>query len=404
MWGVHNRVAPMWETHLSDWLQLGARWLHVVAGVVWIGTSFYFNWLNNHVRQSPDSPGGVDAELWAIHGGAFYRIMKYDKLEALPDTLHWFKWEAYTTWMSGFALLVLIFYLDAPLYLIDPSKTNLTPLSAALIGTGVLVLGWLFYEELSRSPLIDKPAWYGAISLILITGVAIGLSAVFTDRGAYIHVGALLGTLMAGNVFFIIIPAQKEMVSAMEQGRDPDPEIGEHAAMRSLHNNYLTLPVLFIMVSAHFPFTYGHEQGWAILAGLMVVGVAVRHWFNLRGKDETNAWLMPTAAMGMIVLALVTVPNSDLPDIDPASVSFDEGVVIIETRCTSCHSNNPTQPGFNAPPKGIVFGTSDQMVDQAALIRKMAVDSQTMPLANITEMTDEERAILEVWLDEHTDG
>ena len=394
----------MWESHLSDWLELGVRWLHVIAGVVWIGTSFYFNWLNNHVRQSPDSPRGVDAELWAIHGGAFYRVMKYDKPERLPDTLHWFKWEAYTTWMSGFALLVLIFYIDAPLFLIDPAKTSLTSLSAALIGTGVLVLGWLFYEELSRSPLIEKPAWYGAISLILITAVAIVLSAIFTDRGAYIHVGALLGTLMAGNVFFIIIPAQKEMVSAMEHGRDPDPEVGKHAALRSLHNNYLTLPVLFIMVSAHFPFTYGHEWGWAILAGLMVVGVAVRHWFNLRGKGETNAWLMPTAALGMIVLALVTVPNTERPNIDPASVSFEEGVVIVETRCTPCHSSSPTQPGFNAPPKGIVFDTSDQMVDQAALIRKMAVDSETMPLANITEMTDEERAILEVWLDEHTDG
>jgi uncharacterized membrane protein len=394
----------MWESHLSDWLELGVRWLHVIAGVVWIGTSFYFNWLNNHVRQSPDSPSGVDAELWAIHGGAFYRVMKYDKPETLPDTLHWFKWEAYTTWMSGFALLVLIFYVDAPLFLIDASKTSLTSLSAALIGTGVLVLGWLFYEELSRSTLIEKPAWYGAISLVLISGVAIGLSAVFTGRGAYIHVGALLGTLMAGNVFFIIIPAQKEMVSAMEQGRDPDPEIGKHAALRSLHNNYLTLPVLFIMVSAHFPFTYGHEWGWAILAGLMVVSVAVRHWFNLRGRGEGNTWLMPTAALGMIVLALVTVPNSDLPFVDPTSVSFDEGVVIIETRCTPCHSSIPTQPGFNAPPKGIIFDTSDQMIAQAALVRKMAVDSETMPLANITEMTDEERAILEVWLDKHTDG
>jgi uncharacterized membrane protein len=372
--------------------------------VVWIGTSFYFNWLNNHVRHSSESPSGVDAELWAVHGGAFYRVMKYEKPETLPDTLHWFKWEAYTTWMSGFALLVLIFYLDAPLFLIDPAKADLTSLSAALIGVGVLVLGWLVYEGLSRSPLIGRPAWYGAISLILVTGVALGLSLIFTDRGAYIHVGALLGTLMAGNVFFIIIPAQKEMVTAMEQGRDPDLEIGKHAALRSLHNNYLTLPVLFIMVSSHFPFTYGHEWGWAVLAGVMVVGTAIRHWYNLRGQGETNSWLMPMAALGMIVLALVTVPGSDRPNIDPTTVSFDDGVIIIETRCTPCHSVSPTQLGFNVPPKGIVFDTADQMVDQAALIRKMAVDSEAMPLANITAMTDEERAILEVWLDGHTEG
>lgn len=394
----------MWESHLSDWLRLGVRWLHVIAGVVWIGTSFYFNWLNNHVRHSSESPSGVDAELWAVHGGAFYRVMKYEKPETLPDTLHWFKWEAYTTWMSGFALLVLIFYLDAPLFLIDPAKADLTSLSAALIGVGVLVLGWLVYEGLSRSPLIGRPAWYGAISLILVTGVALGLSLIFTDRGAYIHVGALLGTLMAGNVFFIIIPAQKEMVTAMEQGRDPDLEIGKHAALRSLHNNYLTLPVLFIMVSSHFPFTYGHEWGWAVLAGVMVVGTAIRHWYNLRGQGETNSWLMPMAALGMIVLALVTVPGSDRPNIDPTTVSFDDGVIIIETRCTPCHSVSPTQLGFNVPPKGIVFDTADQMVDQAALIRKMAVDSEAMPLANITAMTDEERAILEVWLDGHTEG
>lgn len=393
----------MLGTHLTDWLHLGIRWLHVVAGVVWIGTSFYFVWLNNHVRQSADQVPGSDAELWAVHGGGFYRVLKYERPPALPDTLHWFKWEAYTTWLSGFSLLVLIFYLDAEIYLIDQSKTAMSSLEAAMIGVAVLGLGWIIYEFMSKSLLIDSPVWFGVISLVLVGGVAIVLSSLFTDRGAYIHVGALLGTLMAGNVFFVIIPAQKEVVAAMEEGREPDLALGEHAAKRSLHNNYMTLPVLFIMVSSHFPFTYGHEWGWAILGGLILVGAAIRHWFNLRGQGHRNAWLMPLAALLMIVLALVTLPASTAVP-TPTDVSFDEGVAIIQARCLPCHSESPTQPGFTAPPKDVAFDTTDAMTTKAALIRSMAIDTETMPLGNLTNMTPEERAKLRAWLDTYTDG
>ncbi len=389
--------------HLADWLDLGLRWLHVIAGVVWIGTSFYFVWLNNHFRASDNPVDGSEAELWAVHGGGFYRVLKYDRPQTLPKTLHWFKWEAYTTWLSGFSLLVLIFYLDAEVFLIDLSKTDLSALQGTIIGIGVLGLGWVLYELMSRSKLIEMPVWFGVAALVLLSGVAIVLSSLFTDRAAYIHVGALIGTLMAGNVFFIIIPAQKELVRAMEEGREPDLSLSRHAALRSLHNNYLTLPVLFIMVSAHFPFTYGHEWGWAILGGIMLVGAAVRHWFNLRGQGHRNAWLMPLAALGMIVLAVVTVPASSNVAV-PTDVDFGDGVVIIQSRCAPCHSDTPTQPGFTAPPKGVVFDTADQMVDQASLIRSMAVDTETMPLANITGMTREERATLRAWLDLHTEG
>ena len=390
--------------HLSDWLHLGLRWLHVIAGVVWIGTSFYFVWLNNHVRASADQPGGSEAELWAVHGGAFYRVLKYPRPPQLPDTLHWFKWEAYTTWLSGFSLLVLLFYLDADVFLIDPSRADLTPWVAAAIGIGVLVIGWYVYEWMSRSRLFDMPVAYGVVSLVLLTGVALGLSLIYTDRAAYIHVGALLGTLMAGNVFFIIIPAQRELVAAMEEGREPDIELGHHAAQRSLHNNYMTLPVLFIMISSHFPFTYGHEWAWAVLAGLIVVGAAIRHWFNLRGKGHRNAWLMPVAAVGMIALAFITLPSSASPDIDPTTVTFDDGVAIVTSRCTPCHSETPTQAGFASPPKGVTFDTANEMVDQAAQIRAQAVDTDIMPLGNITGITDEERAELEIWLDQYTEG
>ena len=392
----------MLETHVTDWLHLGIRWLHVVAGVVWIGTSFYFVWLNNHVRRVEDPLPGSDAELWAVHGGGFYRVLKYDRPPQLPDTLHWFKWEAYTTWLSGFSLLVLVFYLDAELFLIDRSKADLSSIEAALIGVGALVIGWLVYDLMSRSALLSMPVAYAVVSLVLVTGVAIALSAVFSDRAAYIHIGALLGTLMAGNVFFVIIPAQRELVSAMEEGREPNLALGKHAAQRSLHNNYMTLPVLFIMVSSHFPFTYGHEWGWAILGGLILVGAAVRHWFNLRGQGHRNAWLMPVAAVGMIVLAVITVPSSSAAP--PSDISFDEGTAIVQARCQSCHSASPTQDGFTSPPKGIVFDTADDITSQAALIRAMAVDTETMPLGNLTGMTLEERAALRAWLDAYTDG
>ncbi len=392
-----------WD-HVYDWLHLGLRWLHVVAGVVWIGTSFYFVWLNNQVRATPDLPEGSSAELWAVHGGGFYRVLKYTGLRRLPDTLHWFKWEAYTTWLSGFSLLVLLFYLDAEVLLIDAAKADITPLVASLIGIGLLLVGWLVYDWLCKSPLIEDPPFFIAMSFVLIAGTIFGLDQLFTDRAAYIHTGALLGTLMAGNVFFVIIPAQKEMVGAIEEGREPNRALGEHAALRSLHNNYLTLPVIFIMISSHFPFTFGDEIGWLVLAGLVLAGAVIRHWFNLRGQGHRNTWALPAAALGMLVLAYVTVPETDLPAVDASTVTFEDGVVIVTDRCTPCHSATPTQPGFTAAPKDVTFDTSDEMITNASLIRAQAVDTTNMPIGNLTGMTDEERATLEVWLDEYTDG
>jgi len=392
-----------WD-HIDGWLQLGVRWLHVVAGVVWIGTSFYFVWVNNKIRHASDLPEGSEAELWAVHGGGFYRVLKYARLSKLPETLHWFKWEAYTTWMSGFALMVLLFYLDADVFLIDPAKADITPLVASAIGIGLLVAGWFVYDWICKSPLLNDPPYFVALSLVLITAVIFGLTLVFSARAAYIHTGALIGTLMAGNVFFVIIPAQREVVTAIVAGREPDYRLGAHAALRSLHNNYLTLPVLFIMISSHFPFTFGHDQGWAVLAGLILLGALIRHWFNLRGQGHKNMWALPVAALGMLTLAYVTVPDTGLPLVDPATVSIEDGVEIITTRCTPCHSAGPTHPGFSAPPKDITFDDADSMVANAALIRAQAVNTRNMPLGNVTNMTDEERAILSVWLDEYTEG
>ena len=390
--------------HVIEWIHLGLRWLHVIAGVVWIGASFYFVWLNNRVRPLDPPFEGIEGDLWAVHGGAFYRVVKYENAPfRMPHTLHWFKWEAYTTWVSGVALLILIYYVDANLFLIEPSKADLTPLTASLIGIGILVVGWFVYDRLSKTKLLEHPDWFGAVSILLLTGTALVLSHVFSARGAYVHVGALLGTLMAGNVFFVIIPSQRELVAAMEEDREPDPAVGKYAALRSLHNNYMTLPVLFIMISGHFPLTFGHPWSWAILTGLIIVGAAIRHWFNLRGQGRRNVWILPAAAVALVALAVVTVPDSGTLDLASSPVTYEQGIAIVVRRCTPCHSENPSQPGFSVAPKGVIFDTEEQIAVQAALIRRMAVDTMAMPLANLTEMTDEERAQLRSWLDEFTD-
>ena len=395
----------MLPAHLVDWLDLGLRWLHVIAGVVWIGTSFYFIWLNNRMRPIEPDVDWIEGQLWAVHGGGFYRVLNYGQTPpSVPEVLHWFKWEAYATWLSGFALLVLIYYLDAEIFLIDPAAADLEPWQAAGIGIGSLVVGWLVYDRMCKSSLLERPGWFGAVSLVLVALTALLLSEVFSGRGAYIHVGALLGTLMAGNVFFVIIPAQKEMVAAMEEGREQDVQAGRHAALRSLHNNYLTLPVLFIMVSNHLPFTYEHEWNWAILVGLSVIGVATRHWYNLRGQGKTNVWILPATAAGLIALVVVTAPNVGSSAGDVGAVSYEEGIAIVQARCLACHSATPSQPGFTSPPKGLVFDTEAQIVASAALIRRVAVDTVAMPPGNLTQMTDEERAKLRAWLDTHTDG
>ncbi len=388
--------------HLLDWLHLGLRWLHVIAGIVWIGTSFYFVWLNNHLRHTPDQPPGSDAELWAVHGGGFYRVLKYVTPPGVPGTLHWFKWEAYTTWMSGFALLVLLFYFDAPVLLIDSSKTALSSPMAAAIGVGTLVVGWLVYHTLCKSSLLERPLAFSLVSLVLVVGLTAALFQVFSGRGTYIHIGALLGTLMAGNVFFVIIPAQRELVSALTEGREPDVELGRYAALRSLHNNYMTLPVVFMMISSHFPFTYGRDTGWMVLAGIILSGAVIRHWFNLRAKGVANSWLLPAAAAVLLALVAFTLPSAS--PVADGDVSFEEGVEIIQTRCAVCHSASPSQPGLTAPPRGVAFDTPEQIVTQAAKIREMAVVTETMPPGNITGLTDEERARLAAWLDQYTDG
>jgi uncharacterized membrane protein len=390
------------SAHLEQWLNLALRWAHVITGIAWIGTSFYFNWLNSRLAPPPPArrEPGVAGELWSVHGGGFYRVVKYTVAPGeLPRTLHWFKWEAYATWLTGFALLVLIYYLGAASFLVRPETAAFGPRAAIAVGVGSLAAAWLVYDALCRSPLGARPLALGATLFVLATALAWGLAQLLSPRAAYLHVGAAIGTIMAANVLMVIIPAQRDMVAGLTAGRTPDATRGKQAALRSLHNNYLTLPVLFIMVSSHYPATYGHRLNWAILAGLAVIGVATRHWFNLRNQGRKNLWMLPGAALALVALALVTAPRSG-PAVSSVGnqVSFADVRLIVARRCAGCHSSAPTTPGIPAAPLGVLLDTPDEIRTNAPRILAVAVDAQTMPLGNLTGMTPEEREVVGRWI------
>jgi len=390
------------SAHLEQWLNLALRWAHVITGIAWIGTSFYFNWLNSRLAPPPPErrEPGVAGELWSVHGGGFYRVVKYTVAPGeLPPTLHWFKWEAYATWLTGFALLVLVYYLGAASFLVDPRVARLSPGAGVAVGVGTLIVSWVVYDALCRSPLGARPLALGASLFVLATALAWGLSQLLSPRAAYLHVGAAIGTIMAANVLMVIIPAQRDMVTALGAGRPPDAARGKQGALRSLHNNYLTLPVLFIMVSSHYPATYGHRLNWAILAGLAVIGVATRHWFNLRNQGRRNVWMLPAAGLALVALALVTAPRTGPSAASGgAQVSFADVRLIVARRCAGCHSSAPTTPGIPAAALGVLLDTPDQIRATAPRILAVAVDGQTMPLGNFTGMTPEERELLGKWI------
>jgi uncharacterized membrane protein len=392
-----------------DWLNLLVRWLHVITGIAWIGASFYFVWLDNSIR--PPAPGsdlakkGVSGELWAVHGGGFYNPQKYLVAPAeLPKELHWFKWEAYSTWLSGIALLTIAYYFNAQAMMIDKSVADITSLQAVGIGIGTLVVGWTVYDLLCRSPLGKHDLWFGVVVFVLIVAAAFGLTHVLSGRAAYIHVGALIGTIMVGNVLMLIIPGQRKMVEAMSAGRMPDPVHGQKAKQRSVHNNYFTLPVLFIMISNHYAMTYRHEHAWAVLAMIMAAGVFIRHFFNLRHKGRVE-WRYP--AIGVALLAAVAVaiaparpvaaPAAPAVDAQASANEFAQVKTIIDHRCVACHAAQPKQPGFVAAPAGIMLENEAEIRQNAEKIYKQTVQLKAMPLANLTQMTDAERAQVAAW-------
>lgn len=389
-----------------DWATLAVRWFHVVAGVAWIGASFYFIWLDNNLRKPPDwkSEKGIKGDLWAVHGGGFYEVAKYEYgPDEIPDTLHWFKWEAYTTWISGMLLLSLIYYLGASAYLIDPSIMQLSPTEAVTFGIIYIFGGLAIYEIACRSPLANSPMIFAVFLVLFLTAASWLATNTFSGRGAFIHIGALIGTIMAGNVFINIIPSQRKMVDAVTNKQDIDPKWGAGAKLRSVHNNYLTLPLLFIMISNHYPMTYQHPQSWLVLIAISIILAWVRHYFNLKhvGIKKPSILVMGFIAFMLVALWVSWPQSSASSENKPtAEITQEQVQALITLHCANCHSAEPTDDMFKVAPMGVVLDSWEQIEQWAPKIVLRTVQTKDMPFLNKTKMTEEERQIIGNWFAE----
>lgn len=391
--------------YLLDWANLLVRWTHIIAGIGWIGASFYFVWLDD----SLDAPGeddkrrGVFGELWSVHGGGFYHNQKFltgPKGEPLTENLHWFYHEAYATLISGLAMLAIVYWAGASTFLIDKSVMDLTPPEAIAISIVSLILGWLVYDALCKIFETQPVALWTAVGVFLLLADW-GLFHVFGGRAAYIHVGAIIGTIMVLNVAFVVIPGQKRMLAQIRAGEEPDPRPGKLGKTRSVHNTYFTLPVLFIMISNHYPMTYGSRYGWLALALIAAAGVLVRR-FMVLGHKHRRVVALPLAAAALIVLAALLIAPRPAANARVAAgaapVTYAVVGPIVAQRCAVCHSATPTQPGFTAPPAGVLLDTPEHIKANAQRVLQQAVESHAMPLGNVTRMTDAERAELGAWI------
>ncbi len=401
------------EAYIIDVLHLMLRYFHVVAAIAWIGASFYFAWLDNNLETPPEwkKEKGIKGDLWAIHGGGFYEVAKYQNgPPIMPKNLHWFKWEAYTTWLTGFLLFSLIYYVGADAYLIDTSKAELTRIEAIGLSFVLLIAGWLVYEVITRSPFATKGLLFAALCIVILVGYFYGLNQLFSQKAAFLQTGALIGTCMAANVFFHIMPAQRYLVREIEAGRIPDSKPGLNAKNRSVHNNYATLPILFIMLSNHFSFVTGREHAWAILAAILIIAMWIRHYFNLKHQGNNQPMVLVSGISAFILLMAAMAPwplyddmpvnavNSQGDVVQQPVISDAQGMKIIEAHCQSCHSAKPTSQLFSAAPLGFMLDNLDAVKQQHAKIVQRTVINKDMPLGNMSKMTDEERKQLHLWL------
>ncbi len=385
---------------LLDWLSLVLRWAHVMLGIGWIGTSFFFIWLDSSLRKRSGQSNDLAGESWMVHGGGFYRTEKYMLApQSLPNELHWFRYEAYYTWITGIALLVVIYYLGANIYLIDASKIALEPWQAILISAVSIFAGWAVYELICRSALGARTAPLAISIFILIAVAAFGYGQIFSDRAAFIHIGVFIGTFMAFNVFVIIIPNQKKAVAMLMAGKTPDPLLGKIAKQRSVHNNYLTLPLVFMMLSNHYPLVFGHSQAWIIAMGIVITGALIRHFYNTweaGALDWTGKAAIPAAVLVIAFMAVLTLPETTADD--GPEIAFTQIVTIMQKHCISCHAKNPVDEDFEEAPKGIAFDNPENISNLASLINTQSVLTNAMPLGNKSAMTAAERKILGAWI------
>jgi uncharacterized membrane protein len=395
------------QAYVLDWLGLLVRWFHLTAGIAWIGASFYFVWLDDNLNRQvteAERKRGIDGELWGVHGGGFYHSEKYltgPVGEPLSNHLHWFYWEAYSTWLSGMAMLAVVYWAGASSFLIDKTVLDLTTTEAIAISIGSIVVGWFVYDALCRIFEKNEFVMWTAIGVFLLLADW-GLFHVFGARAAFIHVGAIIGTIMVWNVFFIIIPGQRKIVAQLRAGQVPDSRPGELGKQRSVQNTYFTLPVLFIMISNHYPMTYSGPYGWLVLAGLSIAGVLVRRFYVLTHFKKV-IYALPIAAMVLLAIIAYAIAPRTAPATGP-SVSYVQIAPIVAERCAVCHAAHPTFGGFSAPPAGVLLDAPVHILANAPLIRAQAVASHAMPLGNMTNMTDGERAILGSWIDAGAKG
>jgi uncharacterized membrane protein len=398
----------MWE-----WFAFAVRWLHVITAIAWIGSSFYFIALDLGLKKSPNLPAGAYGEEWQVHGGGFYHIQKYSVApENMPNHLTWFKWESYATWLSGAAMLMIVYWLGAELYLIDPAKADLSVFQAIIISAGSLLVGWVVYDFLCKSALGNNPTGLMLLLFVVLVVMSWGYNQIFTGRAAMLHLGAFTATIMSANVFLIIMPNQRIVVKDLKEGRTPDPKYGKIAKLRSTHNNYLTLPVLFLMLSNHYPLAFATEYTWIIASLVFLTGVTIRHYFNTlhaTGSGPTWTW-MATLVIFLIIAALSTASswNGDYDDLENQPLTkkqeslmlakgFDDISDIIISRCSMCHAREPVWDGMINAPKGVFLETDHDIVRGAKEIYVQAGVSHAMPPANITNLANEDRIKIVKW-------
>ena len=403
-----NDLAIMWE-----WIAFAVRWLHVITAIAWIGSSFYFIALDLGLKKVPHLPVGAHGEEWQVHGGGFYHIQKYlIAPKNMPDYLVWFKWESYATWLSGAAMLMIVYWLGAELYLIDPAKADLSVWQAIGISAGSLAVGWILYDFLCKSKLGNNPTGLMLLLFILLIAMSWGYNQIFTGRAAMLHLGAFTATIMTANVFFIIMPNQRIVVKDLQENRIPDPKYGKIAKLRSTHNNYLTLPVLFLMLSNHYPLAFATEYSWIIASLVFLTGVTIRHYFNTMhatGKGPTWTW-MATIVLFLIIAALSTASSwdGDYESLEKKSLTkFEEKFTsasgfsdvhdIVMGRCSMCHAREPVWDGMLWAPKGFVLETPKDIARAAKEIYLQSGVSQAMPPANITNISKEDRIKIVQW-------